>query len=325
MLAGMRLYKRKGSPNYYVEIERGKHVSLKTSDAKLAREIFREIEREQLRVKMHLLDESERITVERFSKKYIEDRQSLSGDTIRADRLAFKLFGDAIGHGTAMRLVDEKAIEKFKKVCLTRGVKPKSINTYLRHLKAGIREAHQLEYIKKIPRIRMLKEPSRLPKIFGKRDLHKILEHIKIKEFELWRIVQFAIWTGARRSEISGLTWDCVGRDSVEIIGKGDKQRRVDLLPGAMEAIGDRRDIGRVFHPYHKDTISHRFRQHLNDIGISGHFHMLRHTSATFMLNSGISLPVIQSILGHSELRTTQIYAEVSDELRKKEMQKLKF
>jgi integrase len=241
MLAGMRLYKRKGGQNYYVEIERGKHVSLKTSDAKLAREIFREMEREQLRVKMHLLDDSERITIERFAQKYIDARQSLSDDTIRADKLAFKLFGDAVGHGTAMRLVNEKSIDQFKKVCLARGVKPKSINTYLRHLKAGIREAHQLEHIKKIPRIRFLKEPSRLPKIFSSRDLKHILAYIKKTDYELWRVVQFSLWTGTRRNEICTLTWQDVRKDTVRIIGKGDRERWVDLLPGAMEGLGPRR------------------------------------------------------------------------------------
>ena len=84
-------------------------------------------------------------------------------------------------------------------------------------------------------------------------------------------------------------------------------------------------DVGRVFTPYHKDTISHRFKKYLNDLRIAGHFHMLRHTSATQMLNNGIPLPVIQAILGHSNISTTQIYAKVHDELRKKEMKKLKF
>ena len=224
-----------------------------------------------------------------------------------------------------MRLVNEKSIDQFKKVCLARGVKPKSINTYLRHLKAGIREAHQLEHIKKIPRIRFLKEPSRLPKIFSRRDLKHILAYIKKTDYELWRVVQFSLWTGTRRNEICTLTWQDVRKDTVRIIGKGDRERWVDLLPGAMEALGPRKDVGRVFTPYHKDTISHRFKKYLNDLRIAGHFHMLRHTSATQMLNNGIPLPVIQAILGHSNISTTQIYAKVHDELRKKEMKKLKF
>jgi len=43
------------------------------------------------------------------------------------------------------------------------------------------------------------------------------------------------------------------------------------------------------------------------------------------MLKSGIPLPVVQQILGHSQISTTQIYATVLDEMKQTEMMKLKF
>jgi site-specific recombinase XerD len=54
-------------------------------------------------------------------------------------------------------------------------------------------------------------------------------------------------------------------------------------------------------------------------------FHSLRYSAATQMIASGISLDVIQKILGHAKIKTTQIYARIFDEIVAKEMQKLKW
>lgn len=50
-----------------------------------------------------------------------------------------------------------------------------------------------------------------------------------------------------------------------------------------------------------------------------------RHTCATYLLKSGVPLEVVQKILGHASIGTTQIYAQVLDDVKKREMAKLKF
>ena len=87
-----------------------------------------------------------------------------------------------------------------------------------------------------------------------------------------------------------------------------------------------RKDIGRIFPDWHPDTVSHWFQETAKDAGISNHrLHDLRHTCATYLLKNGVPLDVVQWVMGHANISTTQIYAKVLDEILQAEMRKLKF
>jgi site-specific recombinase XerD len=58
--------------------------------------------------------------------------------------------------------------------------------------------------------------------------------------------------------------------------------------------------------------VTKKFKRLARDCDLGGyHFHHLRHTAATLMLASGIELHYVQEILGHTDIKTTQIYAKV--------------
>ncbi|MCF8092556.1 MAG: tyrosine-type recombinase/integrase, partial [Desulfotignum sp.] len=84
-------------------------------------------------------------------------------------------------------------------------------------------------------------------------------------------------------------------------------------------------DIGKIFSYVHTSTVSNYYREITREAGVKSRFHDLRHTAATQMLTAGIPLEVVQKILGHTELRTTQIYAKVVQDRLKIEMEKLKY
>ena len=145
----------------------------------------------------------------------------------------------------------------------------------------------------------------------------------------MWRIILFTLWTGCRREEVLRIKWSNVqlGDEPRCIVrGKGNKERLVPLLPPALDSMGEPKDLGPVFHQFHKDTVSHRFKRISRECGIEDvHFHNLRHSAATQMIESGVIGDVVQRILGNSDYRTTQIYVNLSQLTLAEEMKKFKY
>jgi tyrosine recombinase XerC len=138
--------------------------------------------------------------------------------------------------------------------------------------------------------------------------------------------------SGLRVSELAGLELNRIDMDSREIrvIGKGSKERVVLIGDPAANAITAYLNDGRsklkgrkktnaVFLNYQGGRLTERSVQELleayaskSGIGKKVHPHMLRHTFATHMLDGGADLRVVQELLGHASLSTTQIYTHVS-------------
>jgi integrase len=307
----------------------GKRTSTKIplSQRSKAEKLFEKLQKKAIEGKLHLLDESKRITVEDWRDEYTQDRAHMSKDTVRADKTALNALIDVVGKDTPLRLV-ARNIPKFVNACLARGMKPGAVNNYLRHIRAALNTAatDAYGYLKTAPKIKLLKTPKRLHRVMSKEEIKNFFPYVKKAEFEFWRKFQFALWTGCRRSEILNARWERVSGGMIKIIGKGNKERKIPLLPGALEAMGDTKDIGPIFEPCHKDTLSQKFKEHAVACGIADiTLHTLRHTAATYMLSKGIGIKTVQKILGHVDIRTTEIYVEVWDEVMAKEMQKLSF
>ena len=77
----MRLFNRKGV--WHVEFAGGKRRSLRTSDEKTARGIFRELEKDYLRGRLLRLDNTKRISISEFSTHYSEHRPGISTWTVK--------------------------------------------------------------------------------------------------------------------------------------------------------------------------------------------------------------------------------------------------
>lgn len=316
----MRLFQKRGW--YHVEYERNRTKGLKTKDKITAESLFKEIQEEALRGRLLLLDKRERVSISEFSIIYTKDpdRINLSSKTLANDILAFTRLKDVVGD-IPLKMVTKTSIKKFKETMIGE-MKPVSINTYLSHIKAGLNWAADEEYIEKAPSIKKYKLGDSLPRPIPATDLKMILSYAKKHEPEMYRVINFALFTGCRRAEIVRARYEHITGDMIMVKGKGEKERTFLLLP---QALLEKQDIGKIFRYNHVSTLSNYFRDKVvRKVGIKARFHDLRHTAATTMLATGIDLSTVQKILGHSDIRTTQIYADVLQENIAKQMGKMK-
>lgn len=137
---------------------------------------------------------------------------------------------------------------------------------------------------------------------------------------------------GLRVSELVGLTMDQVNtrQGVVRVVGKGSKERLVPvgeealewltryLVQGRPELMGGRLSpfvfVTRRGGGLTRQAFWYRIKHYARDAGIRKPLspHTLRHSFATHLLNHGADLRVVQMLLGHSDLSTTQIYTHVA-------------
>ncbi len=140
--------------------------------------------------------------------------------------------------------------------------------------------------------------------------------------------------TGLRVSELVGLSLAQVNlrQGAVRVVGKGEKERLIPLGEPAIEwierflaearplVIGTRSSKA-LFptaraEPMSRQAFWQLIRRYASKAGIRGHIspHTLRHAFATHLLNHGVDLRVVQMLLGHRDISTTQIYTHVARE-----------
>ena len=151
-------------------------------------------------------------------------------------------------------------------------------------------------------------------------------------------MVETLYGTGIRVSELVGLNLGDLdrARNTIRVIGKGDKERIVPIGQPALRAIDRwlneaRRELspsesgealflgsrGKRIDPRVVRQVVYEAMQALGSNKKMGP-HALRHSAATHLLEGGADLRTVQEILGHSSLATTQIYTHVSEERIKK-------
>ncbi len=180
------------------------------------------------------------------------------------------------------------------------------------------------------------KIPKTLPKYLSLDESKQLLEHIdgnnKIRDYA---IITLFLNCGMRLSELAGINLNDVKGDTLTVLGKGNKERTIYLNQACIEAIEDylanvrpksgikapdqnAMFISRNNRRISVKTIQHIVKMHLKAAGLDEtkySVHKLRHTAATLMYKYGhVDVRILQEILGHTNLSTTQIYTHVDDE-----------
>ena len=183
------------------------------------------------------------------------------------------------------------------------------------------------------------KQGRPLPKSLSRDEIDRLLAAAAARDaaagLRLVALVEMAYASGLRVSELLGLKVEAVRRDPAYLIvrGKGGKERLAPLNPAARAALKawlTARDARRK--PETPDSpwlfpssgrsghlTPRRFAQLLDEAAVTAGLdparvspHVLRHAFATHLLEGGADLRVVQTLLGHADIATTQIYTHVA-------------
>ena len=176
---------------------------------------------------------------------------------------------------------------------------------------------------------------KRLPKALSNDEIKKLLtpEHPETPESLCDQaILELAYASGLRLSELKNLRLEQLHLDAgfINVIGKGNKERVVPVGRTAVAALNRFIEVGRpklvnpkspanVFltkrgTPFASVTLWLHIKNRVARAGVSRNMtpHMLRHSFATHLLEHGADLRVIQELLGHANISTTEIYTHVT-------------
>ena len=232
---------------------------------------------------------------------------------------------------------DHFLILSFLSFLLDKGFSSKTVSRNISSLKSFFKYLISVEHIKINPMLNIdaPKSGLYLPTTLTVEETQQILD--APNEFRAIEIRDKAMLytlyaTGMRISELISLNMHNVDltRGSVQVIGKGGKERLIPLtndainmikkyLTEAREKLSKGKDHNNIFVSTHGKQISrhsfwHRIKAYLKKVDVKKevHPHTLRHAFATHMLNNGADLRSVQLLLGHSDLATTQIYTHVA-------------
>ncbi|KGE73517.1 tyrosine-type recombinase/integrase [Spirochaeta lutea] len=245
--------------------------------------------------------------------------------------------------------IGHRDLRAYLAFCTNRGLSPRTINrrfsalrSYSRYwvrvrgrAKAGLDAAVGL--------IRSIRTKKRLPEFLFPKEMETLLSEnpaaesrgtqppwMQSRDNALWEIMYS---TGCRVSETAAMTLGSFnsGTSRMKVLGKGQKQRFVFLGQPARAALEEYLVYRRAFlrrmrvdHDYlwvnnHGNPLSVRGIQYLLEKRLQGmnvqkHLspHGIRHSFATHILNNGADIRVVQELLGHKNLSTTQVYTHLN-------------
>lgn len=185
-------------------------------------------------------------------------------------------------------------------------------------------------------KIKNLNKKVRLPEILTIDEIKKIINSFDYspENRRNQMICKMLIATGARISEILNLEIKNVENtdfEFVKVFGKGSKYRYIPIYPELEKELKEYINIYRsqlkssvgsflLFPGIRRENFWKILNKHALNVGIEKkiHPHLFRHSTATLLLENGADIRMVQEILGHASIKTTEIYTHVEKSTLKK-------
>ena len=225
---------------------------------------------------------------------------------------------------------------------------PKTKKNIYGVLNRCLNKATQIQYIKRNPCqfVTIPKIEKKEIRVFSDKEIELIFNELKHSSY--YNFYKIALFTGLRRAELLGLTWNCykpkngilrvyrqlqlINGEYIMSSPKNGKPRNVTLPPLACDILDSLND-GKSFYIFHDEEGNHLsyyqahhiFKRAIKKLNLQdGTLHDLRHTYATNALRAGDNIKSVQNNLGHSTPDfTLQVYATVSTDMVKETQTKL--
>lgn len=224
--------------------------------------------------------------------------------------------------GRDPRTLDEQAIKRFLLEKVDKKYASQTINLSLNAIKFFYREV--LKCSIRI-NLKFAKRSKRLPVVLSRAEINAVLASLDNLKHKL--IIAVAYGAGLRVSEVINLKVGDINLEELTIHlknGKGKKDR-VTVLPASVKndlyiLITGKPMNEYVFQSERGGKLSERtlqmvFGKAMKKAGIEkkATFHSLRHSFATHLLENGVDVRYVQELLGHQNIRTTQIYTHITN------------
>ena len=271
--------------------------------------------------------------------EYCEYRKELDRKTLKAYRIDLRQYFEYI-------CVDEPDKEKIEEYVthLHKSYKQKTVKRKIASIKAFYNYLEETEIIAESPfrKIKVkFKETVTLPRIIPREEIEKLLNHMyqclnendkASRKFMLRDVAVIEVFfaTGARVYEISNIRDDSINLNTglIRLMGKGGKERYVQISNTSIIEVLKKyydeneqsiKKSGYFFvnnreSRYTEQSIRLMLKKYTKQAGIERNItpHMFRHSFATYLIEEGVDVSCVQQILGHSSIKTTQIYIHIA-------------
>lgn len=266
---------------------------------------------------------------------YLIVEKGLSDNTIKSYQEDLKIFLEAIPD---IKRVGDLMPEHFRAFVRYEAVHQISARTIIRRISVirGFYLFLQNEnlYHQQIPHIDLPKKKTMLPVYLTFEEVEALLDQPDLTKADGIRdkaMLEVMYASGLRVSELLSLTFGSINmtKGIIKIVGKGSKERQVPIGDFALEYLINYLDkvrykdkkiksnyifLSKLNKPLSRQYFYRIIRKYAQMAGISKDIspHTLRHSFATHLLENGAQLRVVQEMLGHSNIATTQIYTTIT-------------